>query len=187
MWSHVADDRLMDVLEGVGTPADRAHASRCEACRARLAEAGDALAAITNAPVPEPSPLYWESLRSAIARRQDEAPAPARRGLLAPALLAAAAVLASLSVLPVSQAPVAPALQTVVPPPQTVVAAWTALPGQDEDTGFQVLQGLEASPSDIAGAGACVAVDACVAELSDEESRALADLLRDEIAEGNVL
>ncbi len=180
MWSHVPDGRLMDVLEGGGTPADRAHASRCDTCRTRLAEAAEVLAAIPDATVPEPSPLYWEALRSSVGRRLDETPSPSHRRFLAPSLLAVAAVIAGISILPTPEAPVAP----VAP---TVVAAWIALPTQDEDAGFQVLQGLEASPSDLAGAGACLAVDACVAELSDDESRALADILRGEIEEGNVL
>jgi hypothetical protein len=50
-----------------------------------------------------------------------------------------------------------------------------------------VLQGLEANPSDIAGAGACADLTECMAGLSEEESRDLADLLRRELEPGKVL
>ena len=69
--SHVPEPRLLDVLEGRGA-TDRAHVDACAQCRARLAEAQAGLALAAGAEVPEPSPVYWESLRGQVSRRVDE-------------------------------------------------------------------------------------------------------------------
>ena len=67
MGAHVPDGRLLEVLEGTGA-ADRPHVEGCPQCQARLAEAREGLALAVNAEVPEPSPLYWESLRRQVSR-----------------------------------------------------------------------------------------------------------------------
>jgi hypothetical protein len=181
MWRHVPDDRLLDVVLGVADPQDRAHAAECERCRALVAEATQGLAVGSEVAVPEPSPLYWESFRAQVSRRLDEGAAPARRRFLTPALLAAAAVVAVVALLPTSG-------ERVLPPsaaPATL-AAWSALP-QEDDPGLVALEGLQAEPVDLAGAGACTDVTACLAAMSDEESGELADLLRAELEGGKEL
>jgi hypothetical protein len=180
MWMHVADDRLLDVIEGTAGAREREHVAACEQCRARVAEATDALAVVADTAMPEPSPLYWEHFRAQVTRRLDEVAQPVRRRFLTPALLAAAAVIVVVSFLPRNEGrvPVAPA---------PTLPAWSALPAQEEDSGYVALQGLQAEPLDLAGAGACSEVNACLVSMSDEESRALADLLREELGEGKKL
>ena len=180
MWRHVPDDRLLDVVLGVADAHDRAHAAECARCRALVAEATQGLAAGAEVSVPEPSPLYWESLRTQVSRRLDEGASPVRRRFLTPALLAAAAVVAVVALLPTSSERVMP------PAAPTTLAAWSALP-QEDDPGLVALEGLQAEPVDLAGAGACTDVTACLAAMSDEESDELADLLRAELEGGKEL
>ena len=180
MWRHVPDDRLLDLVLGVADAEDRAHAAECERCRALVADAAEGLAAGADVSVPEPSPLYWESFRAQVSRRLDEAAMPMRRRFLTPALLAAAAVVALVALLPASGG-------RVVAPGAPTLPAWTALPQEDDDAGLVALEGLQAEPVDLAGAGACTDVTACLAAMSDEESGELAALLRDELEGGKEL
>ena len=180
MWTHVPDDRLLDVVLGVADAGDKAHAAECERCRELVTEAAQGLAVGANVAVPEPSPLYWGSFRTQVARRLDEAAVPARGRFLTPALLAAAAVVALVALLPTWGG-------RVVAPAAPTLPAWTALPQEDDDVGLVALQGLQAEPVDLAGAGACTDVTACLSAMSDEESRELADLLRAELDGGSEL
>ena len=179
MWTHVPDDRLLDVVLGTADARDQAHVAGCERCRALVDEAVQGLALSAGAAVPEPSPLYWESFRAQARRRLDEAAAPVRRRFVNPALLAAAAVVAVVALWPASNGP-------RVTPVSPTLPAWSALPPED-DAGLIALEGLQAEPKDLAGAGACTDVTACLAALSDEESRELADLLRAELEGGEDL
>jgi hypothetical protein len=184
MAGHVPEQRLLDVLEGTGVAA-RAHVEACAQCRARLAEAQAGLALAAGAEVPEPSPLYWESLRRQVSRRVDEQgarlPAFWRRISLGPALAAAAAVLVGI----VTLLPVAGRLPS--PLPERPLPAWSALPPADEDEGLDVLRAVAPTVAEASPPAACVGVAECVADLSDEESQVLAERLRQEIAQGKRL
>jgi hypothetical protein len=180
-FSHVPDDRLLDAVLGEADPRDTAHLAACDRCRTLVAEAAQGLASGADVAVPEPSPLYWESFRAQVSRRLDEPAAPARRRFFAPALLAAAAVVAVIGLLPTSSP------DPDVRPPAATLAAWSALPAQEDDPGLVALEGLQAEPVDLAGAGACTDVTACLAAMSDEESGELADLLRAELEGGTEL
>lgn len=180
MWTHVPDDRLLDVVLGTADAHDKAHATECERCGELVKEAAQGLAMGVDVSVPEPSPLYWESFRAQMTRRLDEAAVPVRRRFLTPALLAAAAVVALVALLPTWNG-------RVVAPAAPTLPAWTALPQEDDDAGLIALQGLQPEPVDLAGAGACTDVTACLSAMSDEERRELADLLRAEMEGGQEL
>jgi hypothetical protein len=183
MASHVPDDRLLDVMEGTGA-ADRAHVEACPLCRARLAEAQAGRALAAGAEVPEPSPLYWESLRRQVSRRLDEEGArraPFWRWIsLGPALAAAAVLVGIVTLLPVTR-------RSPAPVPERPLPAWSALPPADEDEGLDFLRAAAPAVADAAPPAGCAAVAECVSDLSDEESRVLAERLRQEIGRGKGL
>jgi anti-sigma factor RsiW len=183
MLSHVPEQRLLDVLEGRGA-ADRAHVDACPQCRTRLAEAQAGLALAVGAEVPEPSPLYWESLRRQVSRRVDEEgerqPAFWRRISLGPALAAAAVLAGIVTFLPMGG-------RQPSPLPERPLPAWSALPPAEEDEGLDVLRAVAPTVADASVPGACGGVAECVIDLSDEESQVLADHLRREIGEGTDL
>ena len=183
MTGHVSDERLLDALEGTST-ADRAHVEACPQCRTRLDEAQAGLALAAGVEVPEPSPLYWESLRRQVSRRVDGE--GARRGgfwrriPLGPALAAAAVLAGIVTFLP-------RAAREPAPLPERHLPAWSALPPAEEDEGLDVLRAVAPAVADAAPAAGCAGVAECVADLSDEESRVLADRLRQEIGRGREL
>ncbi len=180
MARHVSDDRLVDVLEGRDA-ADRAHVEACPQCRARLREAQDALALAAGAGMPEPPPLYWESLRRQVSRRIEEEAAgrpPFWRGFwLGPALAAAAVLVGIVTFLPRGTHQPTPASERRLP-------AWSALPPADEDEGLDFLRAVAPAVADAAPASICSGVAECVAVLSDEESQALTKSLREDLDQG---
>jgi len=183
MASHVPDQRLLDVLEGRGA-ADRTHVDVCAQCRIRLAEAQGGLALAVGAEVPEPSPLYWESLRRQVSRRVDEEserrPAYRRLVWLGPALAAAAVVAGIVTFLPVGGPHPGPR-------PEKPLPAWSALPPAEEDEGLDVLRAVAPAVADASAPAGCGSAAECLIDLSDEESEFLADNLRREIGPGRDL
>jgi hypothetical protein len=183
MVSHVPEQRLLDVLDGRGE-TDRAHVDACAQCRARLAEAQAGLALAAGAEVPEPSPLYWESLRRQVSRRVEEEserrPAFWRRISFGPALAAAAVLAGIVTFLPVARRHPAPL-------PERPLPAWSALPPAGEDEGLDVLRAVAPDVADASVPGTCAGVAECMIDLSDEESQVLADRLRREIGYGKDL
>jgi hypothetical protein len=179
---HLTDDVLLDVLEGAADEEARTHYAECTACARRVDEARDGLALLGEAEVPEPSPLYWASFRRQVGHRlSSPAFRLARPALLAPLLAAAAAVAVALwgsfSVHAPSGA--GPGVASVLP-------AWSALPpldeGEGEDEALAVLRAVAPSAEEMAVGASCQGAAAClVAELSDEESAALVDALRQEL------
>lgn len=170
MTAHVSDDAVVDLTLGAGTASERAHAGSCEACARRLHETTSALELAQRAEVPEPSAFYWQALRHGVSQRiAQEGQATRRAAILIP-LAAAAALLAVIfggPTLPV-KAPLAPGL-----------AAWSALPLEEEDEGLRVLEGLALSSGELAEWGRGEGLSAYLANLTDDESRALAETLRD--------
>ena len=184
MAIHVSEEKLLDVMEGRAAD-DRAHVEACPQCRARLAEAQAGLALATGVEVPEPSPLYWESLRRQVSGRLDEEGPrrPVWRLFAGPALAAAAVLLAVATLLPVASRQPAPPTSA----PERPLPAWSALPPADEDDGLDVLRAVAPAVVDATPASGCSGVADCVAALSDEESQILAERLRQEIGPGKSL
>jgi hypothetical protein len=168
MRGHVTDDEVLDLAEGGGAEAARAHAEGCLTCSSRVGEARAALDVAVRADVPEPPPLYWETLRRDVGRRiAEDRRRPPRWAWLAPLAAAAAVGVIALS----TGRPHAPPSGTA-----TTLAAWSALPDAEEDPSLPVLEAvLEEDP---AAFDEAAGVAAFLASLSEDESRALADSLR---------
>ncbi|MBI3932239.1 MAG: hypothetical protein HY317_02390 [Acidobacteria bacterium] len=171
MSKHLSEPDLLDVLEGRASGGARAHVGDCAACRARVEEASGGLERARRCDVPEPSTLYWEAFRAQVGRRiRDEA---ARRRRVWPAVAALAAGIAVVVLLP----------GTVRGPRihGQRLPAWSALPASEGDAGLLVLEGMAPTPEDLRAVAGCEGVADCLADLDDEESRALAAVLRGEI------
>ena len=171
MSMHLADERLMEVMEDAADAEARAHVESCTACAKHLREARDGLALAREAEVPEPSPLYWEAFRRNLGQRiEDEGAARGWRWVLLP-ILATAASLAVL--VPALHRPVA-----TPPSPIPVLAAWSALPPADQDDGLEVLEGVALADADLPAVGGERSTVESLADLSDDEARDVGDALR---------
>jgi hypothetical protein len=169
MTAHLSDEAVVDLALGTGTASERAHAESCEACARSVGEAASALELARRAEVPEPSPFYWQALRHGVRQRiAEEGQAKRRSAILVP-LAAAAAVLAVLFSGPrlLVKGPLAPGL-----------AAWSALPIEEEDDELRVLEGLALSSGELAEWDRGEGLSAYLANLTDDESRVLAETLR---------
>jgi len=166
MRSHLEDDALLDVIEGAASVEATRHVADCARCAGRIADARAGLAMAAGAETPEPSPLFWDAFRRRVASAIETEPRPRRFGsFFVPSLVATAAVVAMATFLPLApDVPVTPLAPR---------AASSALPAPDD-----AADGATASVDDLAE---CRDVAACVASLTDEESRALADALRAEL------
>ncbi len=172
MSSHLADVDIIDVLEGTAGGQTRRHVAECGACQTRLQGVGEGLKlAQSAAEPPEPSPLYWDHFRLQVGRGVEAKPAPRLR-LLWGGLATAAAVLMLAVWMPLT--PNGAETRVVQLP------AWSSLPPADSDQGLAVLTAIAPMAAEELGVVAdCRDVGNCLAELSDEESQALADALRD--------
>jgi hypothetical protein len=168
MTIHIPDDALVDLALGAGTAEGRAHAAACEACGPRLAELRETLDLARQAEVPEPSPLYWNAMRNGVSRRIAEERRLPRFVILVP-LAAAAALVAVLWTGPAARPRESP------PPP---LAAWSALPPVEDDDGLRVLEGLASANGGLAEWSEAGGLGVYLANLTDEESRVVADKLR---------
>ena len=74
--SHLTPAELVDAAEGVLDASRQEHLDRCDRCRVELNALAEVLRDLPAAPVPEPSPLFWEHfatrVRDAIAAEQRE-------------------------------------------------------------------------------------------------------------------
>jgi hypothetical protein len=169
MRNHPGDDALLDVVEGNASVEAESHVARCAECARRVSDVRAGLAMAGAADAPEPSPLFFEHFRGRVASAIDAPPARRRyAGFFLPAFLATAATVAVIAYLPGSAS---------APIPSPAASAWSSLPAADEPA-------LEAYPATVFAEEVvgCRHVAECVADLSDEESRAFADALRAELA-----
>jgi len=175
----------MDVVEGTAAERVLGHVTHCDRCRTRADEVRAALGSARQASVPEPAPAYWDVLRRRIALGLGAEPT-ARRPfgrLWTAAAVTAAAVVALVAVVPGARAPRPAATAS----PVAVLPAWSALPPAEDDAGLAILEHV--APTAIAAAPAleCEDVAECVAGLTDDESRALAEALRAQLRPGETL
>src|SRR5262249_49702213 len=86
---------LVDLAEGTRPESSAPHLATCESCRSHLADLRAMIAAVVEADVPEPSPLFWDQLSRRVreAVEAGEARSPAWNWLPA-YLLAGVALLA---------------------------------------------------------------------------------------------
>jgi len=183
MGKHLAEETLMDILEGSTVERAESHLGRCLHCRTRVEQARAGLVLAREADIPEPSPFYWESFRRQVGRRI-EAGEPAavswRRLFVGPALATAAAGLAALSLFVPS--PSRPVKETAA-----LLPAWSALPPAEEDAGLGVLLAVIPASDGLGPAVECGGLSQCLDDLSDEESLAVANALRRELEGGREL
>ncbi len=66
MRRHLSAEELLDVVEGWPTPESVAHLRGCDACRSTALGLSETICAVTEASVPEPSPLFWDHLSSRV-------------------------------------------------------------------------------------------------------------------------
>lgn len=183
MWTHVSDAALMDAVEGAAGERVERHLAGCARCRTRVEEARTALGWTAPATVPEPIASYWDVFRRRVAHALVEAPATrSRRPLWAAATVAGAAVIAVVLVVGPSPVPVAP-LASALP----TLPAWSPLPPADEDPALPILELVAPVVAAAAPTAECSDVSECVVGLTDEESGALADALRAQLAPGRTL
>ena len=174
MRRHLPDETLMDVVDEAATPAARAHVAACAECRGRVEEAREGLALARGADIPEPSPLYWQAFRRQVGRRVETEDRRASWWRLVPIAAAAAGLVAMVPILH-APTPVGPSLP-----------AWSALPPADQDPGLAILQGFATVGGDLVATHEGRGVTEYIATLSDDESRALADVLRDRLKGGEL-
>lgn len=174
---HPADDVLMDLVDGTGERDAREHVAACDACRSKVEAAAEGLHLSRGVEIPEPPALYWEAFRRQVGRQIESVGS----GPVSPPLRWWPAVAAAVLVvgLFVSRTPRPDPASLVVPAP---VAAWSALPPAEDDEGMGVLSALETA--DLGSTAECQDAADCVAGLSDDESQALTDALRNQMRGG---
>lgn len=178
---HLAEEALIDLLDGVATAEARDHAASCLHCRARLEDATAGLEAAREAQVPEPSPLFWESFRRQVDSRIRTEGSPWRRAFVSPWLAAAAALLAAVAVL-LPRAPESrpgPAASAVLP-------AWSPLPPAEEDAGLDLVAASVPGTNGLGPLAECQGLGDCMTEaaaLSEDERAVLIEALRRELGE----
>lgn len=182
MSGHLSEETLMDVVDATADPRAREHAQACPSCRTRVSEAAEAWTMAQGTDVPEPSPLYWAAFRRQVDQRiHRETPRRRFVRFLLPLAAAAGLVWAVAGPRTISPSPVAS------PPVATVLPAWSALPPVDEDPGFEVLQAMASGGSDLALAYDRGGIHEFLWDLSEEESRALAERLQSDGAKAGAL
>ena len=170
MARHLSEKAFVEALEGIEDAAARGHLGECQPCAARLREMEGTLRLASSAVVPEPSALYWDSLRAQVGRRLDEErPAAWWKHLFVPGLAAAAAAALVLAML----VPPAPAPSPMGRP----LPAWSALPEEDDEA-LAILGRLGPSEEEVESLAGDRGVADRIADLTDEESRAVAEGLR---------
>jgi len=166
--THLSDESVIELATGEGRASDREHEAACAACALRVRESRETFALLQRADVPEPSPVYWETLRSGVRERI----AGDKRRLSAWTLLLPLAAAAALAFVlwgggakpPAAAAPSLP--------------AWSPLPVAEEDEGLRVLEGLALTADADADWDEPEGLGDYVADLTDEDSRTLAETLR---------
>ena len=172
MKPHLTDEAVVDLATGAGEPADRTHAASCADCAARVRDSLEALDLARQADVPEPSPLYWQALRNGVSSRiVEEGRKKHRFGFLVPLAAAAGLVAVVLSLRAWQAPPTTPVSRAQLP-------AWSALPLEAEDDELSVLEGVALASSEAGEWPDANGLEGYVASLSDDESLALAESLR---------
>jgi hypothetical protein len=95
---HLTPEQLVDIADGTSASEAEGHLAACAECRRQLADMRGVMAMVSDADVPEPSPLFWEHLSARVDAAVAAEPAPsgwnwwARAAL--PFVLATAAAIA---------------------------------------------------------------------------------------------
>jgi hypothetical protein len=68
---HLSPEEFVDAAEGTRPEASLPHLAECDRCRRELADLRRTMAVAVDADVPEPSPLFWDSLSARIGEHID--------------------------------------------------------------------------------------------------------------------
>ena len=188
---HLTPDEFVDAAEG-GLASDRQrHLDRCEACRREVSALASLVRELGRAPVPEPSPLFWEHLSTRVSQAVEAAAPPRARGwsasLRGPALvpLGALATVVVLLVASVPQGwdemesssaqPLAFAPAESPAPASSAEAEWPAVTELVGPLDWEaaVAGGLTLNPGD---------AEVALLELSEDERQELSRLIAGELA-----
>jgi hypothetical protein len=75
---HLTEAEIVDLVDGALALDRQRHADSCDACRAAVASVREAVARVSDAEVPEPSPLFWDHfsarVRDAVRETTHEEP-----------------------------------------------------------------------------------------------------------------
>jgi hypothetical protein len=164
---HLSEADLLDLVVGDAEASVEAHRAACADCARRAQDARDGLDLARLAAAPEPA-VDWAAFRAEVKGRIGAA--ERRRGLLVPAMAAAAALVAGLSLF-------APHAHRVRQPVATL-SPWTPLPPLEGDSSLWVVEDAFAGADDLSGLTGCRAMGDCLASLTDDETAVLTDLLR---------
>jgi len=188
--AHLTDAELVDLLDG-GSAAERApHLACCERCAQKLADLQAVAADVRDVGVPEPSPLFWNHFSMRV--REAITAAPSRQAeTTAPWLRAAAlwiGVAAVVLAVAVVTRPGQRALSSIESPPAvpSIAAGSTAEVTANDDPSLGLVADLasELTWEDVSEAGFTShlgADDDALAQLSEDERRALNHLLKGEL------
>jgi hypothetical protein len=197
--THLTPEEFVDAADGVLDPPRQAHLDACPTCRREVTALAALLREASAAPIPEPSPLFWEHLSARIRRSIADEEVPASGGLswwrwpvLVPMGALAAALLLLIGSLPhTAPLPSPAAAAAAVPAPSLAPTAGEAgglLDSTPADSGpWEVVAELVGTLDwDTAGAAGLSVLpgdsDHAALLLSPDEQAELSRLLRGELA-----
>ena len=185
MNNHLSPQEFVEAIEGTLVRARLDHLSACGECQAGVTELRELLATVeTAAPVPEPSPLFWDHFSARVREATTAAPQAkpswwANWRPFATALAGAGAI--ALAVL-LRQAP------PVAPPTEPVTATAVAESPLDEgswDLVMGIASGLPYSDVESVATPRAGTADAMIDDLTPAQRGQLAKMLRAEIGTEN--
>ena len=192
--THLSHDEIVDLLVGRLSAARRAHLDDCDRCRGEVSDLEPVLERATSVEVPEPSPLFWDHLATRVRDAVADQPLPSDvapwwRAWAWPGVSAACAVLLAMAA--VVLAPRSDRSATLVPGDEIAVSTPTGGDVLDEpesraraewDLVLTFAVDVELDEDVTAGlALRAGATDLALEELSLDERRELARLLRAEL------
>jgi hypothetical protein len=188
---HLTPDEFVDAAEGRLASDRERHVDQCEACQREVSALASLLREAGSAPVPEPSPLFWEHFSTRVRQAvQAEDPPRARGGsapLRWPALVPLGA-LATVVVLMVASVPQGREERASSPaPPMASAPAESPTLASSPDLEWTVLVEL-VGPLDWETAGAAGLAlspgdaEVGVLDLSEDERQELSRLIAGELA-----
>lgn len=201
MTDHLDEAALLDVAEGSRSDRAEAHLAECERCRLQVEDLRAAMRMTEDAPVPEPSPLFWDHLsarvREAIAEEATgEAAASSSWAArlwnwpMVTAAVAAAAIVIAVGVNRRS-ASETNAQSAAAPAPAVVMTPGDLTPSIDNDPSFSFLADLagDLDWDDAVEAGLTSGADTVervVQDMSEDERRELRRVLQEEMGRPGV-
>lgn len=192
--THLSHDEIVDLLDGRLSSARRSHLDECDRCRREVSDLEPVLESATSVEVPEPSPLFWDHLAARVRDAVADQPLPSDvppwwRAWAWPGVSAACAVL--LAIAAAFLAPRIDRSSTLGPGNEVAVSTPSGAEALDEpesraraewDLVLTFAVDVELDEDVTAGlALRAGATDLALEELSLDERRELARLLRAEL------